>query len=65
MNPCRLCGYQRGGAPVGERYCDSCDSNLEITRPVRDQTERRRKKVVRTDEGVFSRWALGYYVRWR
>lgn len=64
MNPCRICGFQRGGADEGERYCKHCDGTLELTRPVRDQTERRRK-VRRTDEGVFTPWSLPFYLRWR
>ncbi len=63
--PCKLCGWTRGGAEIGERYCSQCDESLVVTRPLSDQTERRRRKVHRNDEGAFSPWALGFYLRRR
>lgn len=63
-NPCKLCGFLKGGAPEGERYCRTCSSTLELTRPLRDQTERRKQKVHRSDDGVYTRWSLPYYLRW-
>lgn len=63
MKPCKLCGWQRGGAMEDSRYCSKCDGSLSMTLTPKQQAERRLKKVKRTDEGVFTPWSLRYYRR--
>jgi hypothetical protein len=63
VNPCRICGTSRGGAPEGERYCSKCEASLSMTLTPKQQAERRVKKVKRTDEGVFTPWSLRYWIR--
>lgn len=60
--PCRICGFSRGGAMEGERYCRACDVSLSVTLTPKQQAERRTKRVKRTDEGVFTPWSIRYWV---
>jgi hypothetical protein len=62
MKPCGICGYLKGGAPEGERYCRPCEQSISLTLTPKQQAERRAKKMKRTDEGTFSPWSLRYWV---